>query len=105
MRFMSSQLKLRARAEAPVATVRAALTEAAALEVCLAEHAEVDLPRTFTFWGRYTPDGAEPRQRLLRADDRGLRFEWRLHDVTTTVEIAVEEDGDGTVITVSQSHV
>jgi uncharacterized protein YndB with AHSA1/START domain len=102
---MSSQLKLRARATAPVSAVRDALTDAAALEVWLAEHAEVDLPRTFAFWGRYTPGGDEPRQRLLHADDHGLRFEWRLQDVTTTVEITVEEDGDSTVITVAQSHV
>jgi uncharacterized protein YndB with AHSA1/START domain len=102
---MSTPLKLRARANAPLATVRDALTDAAALEVWLAEHAEVDLPHTFAFWGRFTPDGGEPHQRLLHADDHALRFEWRLHDVTTTVELTLEEDGDGTVIELSQSHV
>lgn len=100
-----NSLKMRARTTAPLPTVRAALTDAAALEVWLAEHAEVDLPDTFTFWGRYTPDGAEPGQRLLHADDRTLRFEWRLHGVTTTVEITLEEDGTGTVIALSQSDV
>lgn len=102
---MSTPLKLRARANAPLATVRDALTDAAALEVWLAEHAEVDLPHTFAFWGRHTPDGGEPRQRLLHADDHVLRFEWRLHDVTTTVELTLEEDGAGTAIALSQSHV
>jgi uncharacterized protein YndB with AHSA1/START domain len=105
IRFMSSHLKLRARAKAPLVTVRQALTDAAALEVWLAERAEVELPHTFAFWGRYTPDGDEPRQRLLHADDRGLRFEWRLQGVTTTVEITLEETGDDTTITVVQSHV
>jgi uncharacterized protein YndB with AHSA1/START domain len=102
---MSNRLKLRARANAPLTTVWEALTDAAALEVWLAERAEVDLPRTFAFWGRYTPDGDGPHQRLLRADDRTLAFEWRLHGVTTTVELTLEEDGDDTLIALSQSEV
>ncbi len=103
--FMTTRLTLRARAKAPLATVRHALTDTAALEVWLAEHAEVDLPRTFAFWGRYTPDGDEPRQRLLHADDRTMRFEWRLHDIPTTTAITLEEDGTDTVIELTQSHV
>jgi uncharacterized protein YndB with AHSA1/START domain len=102
---MNTPLKLRARTAAPLATVQAALTDAAALEVWLAEHAEVDLPATFTFWGRNTPDGEAPHQRLLHADDHTLRFAWRLHGVDTTVELAVEGDAHGTVIALSQSHV
>jgi uncharacterized protein YndB with AHSA1/START domain len=102
---MSNRLTLRARAGVPLATVRDALTDAAALEVWLAERAEVDLPHTFAFWGRYTPDGDAPHQRLLRADDRTLAFEWRLHGVTTTVEFSLEEDGDDTLITLSQTEV
>jgi uncharacterized protein YndB with AHSA1/START domain len=98
-------MKLRARTSAPLATVRAALTDAAALEVWLAEHAEVDLPHTFAFWGRYTPDGDTPHQRLLHADDHTLRFEWHLHGVTTTTEITLETDGADTVIAVTQSDV
>lgn len=103
--FMGNWLKLRARASTPLATVRGALTDAAALEVWLAERAEVDLPHTFAFWGRHTPDGDAPHQRLLHADDRTLRFEWRLHGVTTTVEVTLDEDGDDTVITLAQSDV
>ncbi len=102
---MSNWLKLRARTSAPLTSVRAALTDAAALEVWLAEHAEVDLPHTFAFWGRYTPDGDAPHQRLLHADDHSLSFEWRLHGVTTTVELGLEEDGDDTVISLAQSEV
>lgn len=104
---MSTRLKLRARAKAPLAVVRHALTDATELEVWLAEHAEVDLPHTFAFWGRHTPDGGEPRQRLLLADDHTLRFEWRLHGVTTTTEVTIDDDGGtgGTIVAVEQSHV
>lgn len=102
---MTNPLKIRARTTAPLATVRAALTDAAALEVWLAEHAEVDLPHSFAFWGRYTPDGAAPNQRLLHADDHTLRFEWRLHGVTTTVELALSEKDGGTILALSQSDV
>jgi len=44
-----------------------ALTDPAALRVWLAEHADVDLPGKYEFWGRFTPDGAEPHQRVLHA--------------------------------------
>lgn len=96
-------MKLRARTTASLATVRAALTDAAALEVWLAEHAEVDLPHTFAFWGRHTPDGDAPHQRLLHVDDHALRFEWRVHGVATTVELELSEQDGETVIALSQS--
>jgi uncharacterized protein YndB with AHSA1/START domain len=96
---------LRARAAAPIARVWQALTSADQLQAWLAERADVDLPRTYTFWGRFTPDGDRPRQRLLRADERSLQFIWTLGGVDTTVEIRVEPDGDeATVVSVSQSH-
>ena len=72
----SKDLRLQTAMPAPPETVDAALTDAAALRVWLAEHAEVALPDRYAFWGRYTPDGAEPRQRLLHADGRSLRFAW-----------------------------
>ena len=56
--------------------MHAALTDPAALRVWLAEHAEVALPDRYEFWGRYTPDGAEPHQRVLHADERTIRFAW-----------------------------
>lgn len=101
----SDSMTLRARTSTPLAAVREALTDAAALESWLAEHAEVDLPDTFAFWGRHTPDGATPHQRLLHADDHSLRFAWRLHGVDTTVEFTLAEEGADTVISLVQSDV
>jgi uncharacterized protein YndB with AHSA1/START domain len=98
-------MRLRVRAAAPVARVWQALTSPGQLEVWLAEHAEVDLPRAYAFWGRYTPDGEVARQRLLSADDHALRFIWALGGEDTTVEIHVEPDGaDASVVSVSQTH-
>jgi uncharacterized protein YndB with AHSA1/START domain len=98
-------MTLRVRAAAPLARVWQALTSPSQLGVWLAEHAEVDLPRAFTFWGRYTPDGEIARQRLLDADDHTLRFIWTLGGQDTTVEIHVEPDGaDASVVSVSQTH-
>ncbi len=102
---MNDPLKLRYRTSAPLATVRHALTDAAALRVWLAEHAEVDLPDTFSFWGRYTPEGAEPNQRPLYADDRTFRFAWQLSGVDTTVEFGLAEESGETVISLTQSDV
>ena len=51
-------LRLRAVVPAPPKVVYEALTDPAALRVWLAEHADVDLPGTYEFWGRFTPDGA-----------------------------------------------
>ena len=103
---MTEPLRLRARVDAPVDTVRRALTDPAALRTWLAEYAEVDLPDRYEFWGRYTPDGAEPRQRVLHADDQTIRLEWTVHGQATTTEIAIAPESDAaTVISVSQSHV
>jgi len=88
---------------APPEAVYAALTDAAALRVWLAEHAEVALPDRYEFWGRYTPDGAEPHQRLLHADERTLRFAWTVDGVESTVSFDLAEDESGTLLTLSQS--
>lgn len=99
-------LRLRARVDAPLAAVRHALTDAEALRTWLAEYAEVDLPHRYAFWGRYTPDGAEPRQRVLHVDDRTISLEWTIRGQATTTEITVApESADATLISVSQSHV
>jgi uncharacterized protein YndB with AHSA1/START domain len=96
---------LRARVAAPEKEVMHAVTDADAMRAWLAEHAEVELPATYQFWGRYTPDGAEPRQRVLNADDHGLRLTWPLGGEDTTVEIRVEqENAESTIVTLSQSH-
>jgi len=103
---MTEPLRLRARVDAPLDTVRHALTDAAELRVWLAEHAQVDLPGRYEFWGRYTPDGAEPRQRVLHADDHSIRLEWTVHGTATTAELAIEPETEtSTLISVSQSHV
>jgi uncharacterized protein YndB with AHSA1/START domain len=112
-----SELRLRAVMPAPPQAVHAALTDAAALRVWLAEHAEVALPDRYEFWGRYTPDGAEPHQRVLHAGERSLRFAWTVDGVETTVEFtltenepenepedeAEHEDAGGTLLTLTQS--
>jgi len=77
--------------------------------VWLAEHAEVALPDRYEFWGRSTPDGAEPRQRVLHADGRTLRLAWTVDGVETTVELTLsehedeDEDERGTLLTLTQS--
>ena len=96
-------LRLRAVLPAPLKLVYEALTDAAALRVWLAEHAEVDLPGRYEFWGRYTPDGAEPHQRVLHVDERTIRFAWTVGGVETTSEFQLEEDEDGTLVTLSQT--
>jgi uncharacterized protein YndB with AHSA1/START domain len=101
---MSDLLTVRARLAAPVETVRRALTDPAEVRVWLAEHAEVDLPRRYAFWGRYTPEGDAPHQRLLHADERTLRFAWTLDGVETTTEFELTPEDGSTVLTLRQSH-
>ncbi|WP_433316785.1 SRPBCC family protein [Micromonospora chersina] len=101
---MSDLLTVRARLAAPAEAVRRALTDPAELRAWLAEHAEVELPRRYEFWGRYTPEGDAPHQRLLHADDRTLRFAWTLDGVETTTEFELTPEGDSTVLTLRQSH-
>ncbi|MQY07655.1 SRPBCC family protein [Actinomadura macrotermitis] len=102
---MTETMTLRARVSAPLKSVRHALTDAAELRVWLAEFAEADLPGRFEFWGRHTPEGDAPRQRVLHADDSTLRFVWPLDGVDTTVEISLAEEGpDSTIVTLTQSH-
>lgn len=86
-----NELRLSAVMPASPKAVHAALTDAAALRVWLAEHAEVALPDQYQFWGRYTPEGAEPQQRLLHADDHSLQFAWTVEGVESTVEFTLAE--------------
>ena len=98
-----SDLRLRAVVPAPPKIVYEALTDPAALRVWLAEHADVQLPGKYEFWGRYTPDGAEPHQRVLHVDERTIRFAWTVEGVETTAQFELAEDEDGTLVTLSQS--
>ena len=68
-----------------------ALTDPAALRVWLAEHADVDLPGKYEFWGRFTPDGAKPRQRVLNVDERTIRFAWTVDGVESTVQFELAD--------------
>lgn len=101
---MSEPLTVQARLAAPVDAVRHALTDPAELRVWLAEHAEVELPHRYEFWGRYTPAGDAPHQRLLHSDEQRLRFAWTLDGVETTTEFELTPDGESTVLTLRQSH-
>jgi uncharacterized protein YndB with AHSA1/START domain len=102
---VSEPLKLRARLQSPVADVYGALTDPGALRSWLAEYAEVVLPHRYEFWGRYTPEGQAPHQRLLHADDRTLRLAWLLGGEETAVEICLEaESAEATILSLSQSH-
>jgi uncharacterized protein YndB with AHSA1/START domain len=102
---MTEPMILRARAGVPLAAVHRAVTDVGALRIWLAEHAEVHLPHRWAFWGRYTPEGDAPHQRLLHVDEHTLRFGWLLDGEETTTEIRLTaEDDHTTVITLSQTH-
>ena len=96
-------LRLRAVVPAPPKVTWEALTDPAAMRVWLAEHADVDLPGKYEFWGRFTPDGAEPRQRVLHVDEHTIRFGWTVEGVEDTVQFEVADDKDGTLVTLSHS--
>lgn len=96
-------LRLRAVVPAPLKVTFEALTDPAALRVWLAEHAEVDLPGRYEFWGRYTLDGAEAHQRVLHVDERTIRLAWTIEGVETTSQFELSEDEDGTLVTLSQT--
>ena len=96
-------LRLRAVIPASPKVVYEALTDPAALRVWLAEHADVDLPGKYEFWGRFTPDGAKPHQRVLHVDERTIRFGWTVDGVESTVQFELAEDEGGTLVTLSQS--
>ncbi|MGE5830804.1 MAG: SRPBCC domain-containing protein [Micromonosporaceae bacterium] len=104
-------LKKRIRIAAPPGAVYRALTDPAALRVWLAEHAEVDLPDRYQFWGRFTPGGEAPRQHLRHVDDSSLRFDWELDGVLTTVDIGLAtesgpgEDSGSTLLTLTQTEI
>ena len=102
---MTEPMILRARVPANPDQVRRALTDPAELRVWLAEYVDVDLEAgRFAFWGRTTPEGDAPHQRLLHAGERTLRFAWLLDGEETTTELTWEADGDHTLVTLSQTH-
>ena len=98
-----ADMRLRAVVPAPMKVTYEAVTDPAALRAWLSEHAEVDLPGTYAFWGRSVPDGAEPHQRVVHVDERTIRFAWTVEGVETTTQIELDEDEDGTLVTLSQT--
>ena len=105
---MAEAFVYRVRLAAPPPVVYQALTTAEALRAWFAEHAEVSLPQArYEFWGRSTPGGDIPRQRLLKAEpDHLLRFAWTLEGDETTAEIRLDPDGpQGTMLRLAQTGV
>lgn len=98
-------LKKTIRIAAPPHAVRGALTDPAALRVWLAEHAEVDLPDRYEFWGRFTPNGEAPHQHLQHAGDDSLRFDWELDGIATTVDIGLTAESGSTLVTLTHTGV
>ncbi|HVK20928.1 MAG TPA: SRPBCC family protein [Actinokineospora sp.] len=99
-----TDMTLRVRVPAAVDRVHHALTDAGELRGWLAEHAEVALPDTYSFWGKTTPGGEHPAQRPLHANATSLRFEWTLEGVASTVDFTLEaETPDSTILTLTQS--
>ncbi|WP_062430464.1 SRPBCC family protein [Herbidospora daliensis] len=92
------------RIQAPLKTVFHALTDPAELRVWFAEHAEVDLPNRYDFWGRHTLEGDAPHQRVLEASDEHIKFAWTLDGTETTTEIRLTETDGETLVAVYQSH-
>ena len=72
---MTEPMILRARRlRAPIRHVRHALTDPPRCASGWPSTPRSTCPGTYAFWGRYTPEGDAPHQRLLHADDHTLRF-------------------------------
>jgi uncharacterized protein YndB with AHSA1/START domain len=97
------RLHLRVAIDATPAAVFKALTDPDDLAEWFAESAEVDLDANrYAFWGRYAPQGDEPHQQLVAATPASLlRYTWSLDGAPSTVELTIEPDGDGSVVTLS----
>lgn len=102
-------LRLSLRIDSPPESVHTALTVPDAMTEWLTEHAEVSLPDgRYEFWGRYTPGGERPRQRLTGVEaGRRLSFAWQFDDADPSqVEITLSPAGEaGTTVAVTHSGV
>jgi uncharacterized protein YndB with AHSA1/START domain len=105
-RVTEDSIHLRVAVDAAPAAVFKALTDPDDLAEWFAESAEVDLDgNRYAFWGRYAPNGAEPRQQLLAAQPAtSLRYTWALGG-DSTVDLTLEPSGDGCVITLRHDSV
>lgn len=101
---MTEPLIITVHTSASTDEVRTALTDSATVTQWLADHAEIDLPTRYEFWGRSIPEGDEPHQTLIETNERSLTFTWLLGGESTTTSIAFEAEENGTAITLTQSH-
>lgn len=104
---MTTSFTLKGVIGAQPEVVYAALTHEAALRDWLAESADVSLADgAFDFWGRYTPDGARGRKRLLAFDPgRSVSFSWLFQDTPTEVLITVAPAGGKTEVCLTHANV
>jgi hypothetical protein len=100
---VSEPITVRARVGAPITAVRGALRDAGAVRGWLAEHADVDLPHRFSFWGRDIPGGEEPRQRVLHTDEDTIRLSWHVLGADTTTELLLAQESNDSILTITQS--
>jgi uncharacterized protein YndB with AHSA1/START domain len=87
-----------------------ALTTAQELTQWFCEYAEVALAeRRYDFWGRFTPgepDQGRGRHPLLVLEpNRRLRFAWQLGEAETLVEVHLQAQDAGTLVTLSHEGV
>jgi len=81
------RLHLRVAIDATPPAVFKALTDPDDLSEWFAESAEVDVDANmYAFWGRYAPQGDQPRQQLVAATPGSLlRYTWSLDPAPSTV--------------------
>ncbi|MFD0364880.1 SRPBCC domain-containing protein [Nocardia sp. GCM10030253] len=101
---MTEPLIISVRTSASPSAAFAALTDPQAVTTWLAEKADIDLPRSYAFWGPSIPEGDGPHQDLISATDSTLHFRWLLDGEQTSTEIAVGVEDAETRVTVTQSH-
>jgi uncharacterized protein YndB with AHSA1/START domain len=72
-----------------------ALTDPAALRVWLAEHADVQLPGRYEFWGATRRTAPSRTSACCTWTKRTIRFAWSVDGVETTAQFELAEDEDG----------
>ncbi|TCP49979.1 uncharacterized protein YndB with AHSA1/START domain [Tamaricihabitans halophyticus] len=104
---MSDVLAIQARLAAPPSAVYRALTTADELRAWFAADVDVAVEHDrFGFWGRYTPQGDQPRQWLRAVErDSRLSFSWELDGQSTNVDLRLRAADDGhTILTLRQDN-
>ena len=103
---MSKDLELVAIVAAPPEAVYRALIDPVALRQWLAEQVDSDEHRRiFRFWGRFTPQGDRPKQRLIATrPNHFIQFVWTLDETDTTVTISLKIAPGGTKVSLRQTN-